>query len=133
MNDEFLLGLMKAGFLKVDAKERVNVWHPSWKRWVTKSTRDRGDGRRRYSFHHPERNVSITVGRNRLLLLWKLRRPIDGVADHMDVDRTNDSLDNLQEMSQPESDRQGWEQQMKRRVQEVGDWFDTMSKLDGVT
>ena len=128
MNDAWILDLIDRGLLRVDVQTgRVWYQHPikfltgevRWKEKVAVYDESKG----RYRFHLDYDGHKTTIAKARLLFLAKTHQSVD-VVDHLDTDRTNDSIDNLGEHSREESDRQGRELQRAKIVKDAEDFFD---------
>lgn len=128
MNDTLILAKLAADELRVDLQtgrvwyiDRTVYLHPHLRRFKEKvaHTSDRG----RVRFHFNLDGKKTTIAKSRLLYLAKHQRSVE-VVDHVDCNRTNDSVENLGEHTWKESNRQGRQLQRMKVVENAIHFFE---------
>jgi len=118
------LDRIRKGLIRLTPKGQVEVFRVN-RFYTIKEHFNCCSGRRRF------RLGKGYVYANRLMYLLKEKQEIpDGCfIDHIDGDRTNDDLMNLQVHSPTESHRQGHEKQNAFVSEKLGRWFELVSNL----
>ena len=125
--EAWALKMMNLGWLKITSCLCVKKYCLHRRKFlVQKPNRHPKFGRYRFILG-PSRS---TIYRNRLVFIWHYRRLPQGNVDHKNLDKFDDRPENLRDMSVLESNRQGWDQQQARFLQEWEDWLDFMMEFD---
>lgn len=104
--EQHCIELMKLKRIRLSSQEEVEVYHPLWKRWITKKqVINPTTGRARYKFC----NGSSHIPAARLHFMLKTGKPIPKgyFIDHIDGNKNNDKPSNLQLMTHSDSHKQG--------------------------
>jgi len=121
--DKLVLHLLAIGRLRVDfAAETVHVYDAPRKRWLLKKETTKS-GSNRVRFHFDIAGCKTTVYKSRLFFLAKTGA-VPAVVDHVNGDRTDNSVENLQPHTRKESDRQGYEVQRRKIILDTFAYFD---------
>lgn len=129
MNDQLILDMLDSGNLRVDLQTgkvfyrhqiyKINPKATSWREKISNTRQDNN----RERFHFQVGKKKFTIHKSRLLFLAKHHKIVD-VVDHIDEDKFNDLIDNLQEHSHNESRRQGRELQRQKIIQNAIAFFE---------
>lgn len=126
--EKLALDKINKGLLRL-VGEDLEYFHTGNRRWYKKKSNKHPESKRS-RYHFVVGNGRSCVYKNRLLWMIENKKEIpDGYyVDHIDGDRTNDTVKNLQLMKAKESHKQGFNVALDSALWKLSRWFEIIGQ-----